>query len=223
MVSQFQRRQIQQLFLPAIYLGLITICGCTSKSESKTQQLTTRTAPESADVHIDLMCIGDRINNPLESFHYSYKYSDASLSQDKEADITAQTMDITLKDQSGTHSYHGIRSDDLSWNKAVLDLSGLGMTAMMSRLDALNNTSAISPQVSETINGYDATRYALDTTKASASDQKKFDFLFGTGSFEKGTVWIASDSCAVKLVLDERVLLNGNLKDAHYELSRIKK
>jgi hypothetical protein len=141
------------------------------------------------------MCVGERINNPPESFHYSYKYSDASGSTNKEADITPQNMDITIKDQSGSRSYHGIRSDEVSWNSAVLDLSSLGMTGMMSRLDALNETSAISRQSTESMNGYDTTRYAIDTTKANAKDQQKFEFLFGKGSFEKGTVWIPSDGC----------------------------
>lgn len=206
-----------------ICLGLVAIAACTSKSTAKTELSGTKAAPENATSHVDLMCIGDRINNPPESFHFSYKYTDASLSQDKQADITPQAMDITIKDQSGIHSYHGVRADDLSWNKAVLDLSGLGMSAMMSRLEQLNDTSAINLQATETINGYDTTRYALDTTNVNSSDQRKFEFLFGKGSFEKGMVWTSSDGCAVKLVLDERVLLSGNLKDAHYEMARVRK
>lgn len=211
------------LLLPAICLVLIAICACTSKSESRTERAGTTAASDGAGSHIDVMCVGERINNPPESFHYSYKYSDASGSTNKEADITPQNMDITIKDQSGSHSYHGVRSDEVSWNSAVLDLSSLGLTGMMSRLDALNETSAISRQSTESMNGYDTTRYAIDTTKANAKDQQKFEFLFGNGGFEKGTVWVPSDGCAVKLVLDERVLLGGNLKDAHYELARVRK
>jgi hypothetical protein len=47
--------------------------------------------------------------------------------------------------------------------------------------------------------------------------------LFGKGSFEKGTAWVPGDECAVKLVLDEAVQINGSLKNAHYEIERIKK
>ena len=206
------------LLLSGICLVLTAICACTSKSESRTEH-----SSDSAGSHIDVMCVGERINNPPESFHYSYKYSDASSSTNKEADITPQNMDITIKDQSGSHSYHGVRSDEVSWNSAVLDLSSLGMTGMMSRLDALNETSALNRQSTESMNGYDTTRYAIDTTKANATDQHKFEFLFGNSGFEKGTVWVPSDGCAVKLVLDERVLLGGNLKDAHYELARVRK
>jgi hypothetical protein len=211
------------LLLLSTGLVLVALSACTSKSATKTELSGTRATAENTTSHVDLMCIGDRINNPPESFHFSYKYTDASISQDKQADITPQSMDITIKDQTGIHSYHGVRSDELSWNRAVLDLSGLGMSAMISRLDSLNDTSAIKPQATETMNGYDTTHYALDTTNVNSSDQKKFEFLFGKGSFEKGMVWTSSDGCAVKLVLDERVLLNGNLKDAHYEMARVRK
>jgi hypothetical protein len=70
------------------------------------------------------MCIGDRINNPPESFHYSYLYTHASRSVDQQADVTAKAMDTTIKDKSGSHSYHGARSDEASGDRAVLDLSG---------------------------------------------------------------------------------------------------
>lgn len=210
-----------RLLLTAICLVLATTFACTSKSESRNADRSSTS--DGAGPRIDVMCVGERINNPPESFHYSYKYSDASTSSDREADITPQTMEITIKDQSGSHSFHGVRSDEVSWNSAVLDLSSLGMTGMMSRLDALNDTSAISREASESMNGYDTTRYTIDSTKANSADQRKFDVLFGNGSFEKGTVWVPSDGCAVKLVLDERVLLGDQLKDAHYEMARLRK
>ena len=212
----------QCLLLSAIFFVLIAFSACTSKSDSKTREQRGATS-ESAGSHVDLMCIAERINNPPEPFHYSYKYNDASTSVSKEADITPQTMEITIKDQSGSHSFHGVHSDKVSWNSAVLDLSGLGLSAMMSRFDALNGTSAIVRQASESMNGYDSTRYAIDTNSASAADQRTFAALFGTGAFEKGTVWVPADGCAVKLVLDERMSFGGKLKDAHYELARIHK
>ena len=212
----------QCLLLSAVFFVLIAFSACTSKSDSKTREQRAATS-ESAGSHVDLMCIAERINNPPEPFHYSYKYNDASTSVSKEADITPQTMEITIKDQSGSHSFHGVHSDEVSWNSAVLDLSGLGLSAMMSRFDALNGTSAIVRQASESMNGYDSTRYAIDTNSASAADQRTFAALFGTGAFEKGTVWVPADGCAVKLVLDERMSFGGKLKDAHYELARIHK
>jgi hypothetical protein len=167
--------------------------------------------------------MGDRINNPPEAFHYAYKYTDAAGTLNENADITPQAMDITIRDAAGSHSYHGLRSDEASWNGAVLDLSSLTFTAMSARLNSLEG-SGIKPQGTETVNGYRATRYAIDTTQASASDQQQFETLFGKGSFDKGTVWIAADECAAKLLLDEGLWQqDGSIKKTHYEISRSKK
>jgi len=202
---------------PMLGLALVVTPACNSDSK------TAAASGNGAGSHIDVLCIGDRINDPPESFHYSYKYSDMSGSTQKDADITPQVMDMTIKDKSGSHSFHGVHSNEASWSSAVVDLSNLNMTAMSSRLNSLDNTSAIVRQSSEPMNGYDATKYSIDTASASSSDKKKFEFLFGAGSFEKGTAWVAADGCAVKLVLDEAVQINGSLKNAHYEIQRIKK
>jgi hypothetical protein len=150
------RRWLRGLWLyPVIGLALITACACNSSpASSGSREASATAASNNAGDHIDVMCIGDRINNPPESFHYSYVYTDASSSADKEADITAQAMDITIKDKSGSHSYHGARSDETSWDRAVLDLSGLNITAMSSRLNSLNGTSAIVNQGADAVNNY---------------------------------------------------------------------
>ena len=185
-MNSARERLMQRLLFSAICFLLVSSSACTSKSESRTREQGATASSDSANSHIDLMCIGERINNPPEAFHYSYKYNDASTSVSKEADITPQAMEIAIKDQSGSHSFHGVRSDEVSWNSAVLDLSGLGLTAMMSRFDALNGTSAISRQANESMNGYDTTRYAINTTTAGDSDQRKFAALFGAGALRRG-------------------------------------
>jgi hypothetical protein len=171
-----------------------------------------------------VMCIGDRISNPAEAFHYSYKYLDATgTGRNDEADVTPQAMDITTVDQSGTHHFHGVRSDDGSWNSAVVDLGHLGFTAMTGRLVPLQGTSAIAQQGSESINGYSTTKYVIDTDNAGSADKNKIQTLLGNGSFEKGTAWVAADGCAAKLVLDEGVWRNGSINKDHFEIARLKK
>ena len=151
-------------------------------------------------------------------------YTDASTQVDKEADITAQAMDISIKDKSGSRSYHGTRSDEASWDNAVLDLSGLNITTMSARLESLNGTSAIVNQGTDAVNNYNATKYAIDTTNANSSDRQKFETFFGKGSFEKGTAWMGADGCAVKLVLDEGIWqTNGAINKVHYEMARVRK
>lgn len=220
------RRWFQELWLyPVIGFALITASACNSgPASSGSQETGTTAASGSAGSHIDVMCIGDRINNPPGAFHYSYKYADASGSVVKEADVTPQTMDIAIQDNSGPHKYHGVRSDEGSWSSAVLNLSSLNTTVMSARLDSLNGTSAIVQQGAEAINGYSTTRYAIDTKGANASDKNKFETLFGKGSFEKGTVWMGDDGCVVRLVLDEGIWqANGGVNQAHYEMAMIKK
>jgi len=220
------RRWFQELWLyPVIGFALITASACNSSpASSGSREAGARAASDNASTHIDVMCIGDRINNPPGAFHYSYKYADASGSVHKEADITPQTMDITIQDKSGLHKYHGARSDEGSWSSAVLNLSGLNITKMSARLSSLNGTSAIVQQGAEAINGYSATRYAIDTNGANASDKNKFEMILGKGSFEKGMVWMGDDGCGVRLVLDEGIWqTNDGVNQAHYEMAVIKK
>jgi hypothetical protein len=201
-------------------LMLLAISGCSSTTKS--DRVEPATSGNSGG-HIDVMCIGDRIENPTESFHYSYKYADASGSEDREADITPTSMNITMTDSAGSRSFRGIRSNEESWNSAVLDLSTLRITGMAGRLVGLDGTSAIVRQGAESVNGYQTTKYSIDTKSANSSDQRQFETLFGAGSSEKGTVWMAADGCAVKLVLDEELAQpNSGALKGHYEISRSK-
>jgi hypothetical protein len=213
---------LQTAAAASVILWLFTLGGCASRPKSNGAEQ--GSGSDSAAAHIDVMCVGDRIEKPTEAFHYSYNYSDASRWVNDEADITPQSMDITTKDKSGTHVYHGARSDEASWNSAVLDLSGLSITTMSARLDSLNGGSAIVSQGAEALNGYQTTKYSIDTTSAKSADQKTFAVLFGPGSFDKGTVWMGQDGCVVKLVLDEGVSqMNGGVEKRHYEIARSRK
>lgn len=217
--------EIQQCLHLVMGLILLALCACNSGSGSSTAGSDGgSTSSGNSGAHFDVMCMSDRINNPSAPFHYSYKYSDASGSTDKEADITPQAMDITITDASGSHNYHGVRSNEESWNSAVLDLSNLRITGLSARLDSLNGGSALAQRGSESVNGYSATKYAIDTTSANSSDKQQFETLFGKGSFEKGTAWAPEDGCAVKLILDEAIVQNdGSVNKGHYELNMIRK
>ena len=223
-MRQPTRASINAWRLPAITLALSAAFACHSSTGAKTEDHSASADSSGTSSPINVMCIGDRINSPTESFHYSYKYTDASGSVNKQADITTQAMDITIQDQSGSHAYHGVRSDENSWNNAVLDLSNLNVTVMSTRLDLLREGAAMKRQGSETVNGYQATKYVIDTTDGSSSDQVQFQTLFGKGAFDKGTAWMASDGCAARLLLDEGLWQrDGSIKQTHYEISRIKK
>ncbi len=197
--------------------------GCNSSATRDSNGQTASNSSDSAN-HVELMCVGDRISNPSEPFHYSYRYSGTAGSIENQADITPQVIDVTSKNSSGSHTYHGVRSDETSWNTAVLDLSSLRFTGLSARIDSLNGTSALVSQGAESVNGYNTTKYAIDTTRANSSDRQQFETLFNKGSFEKGTIWVPADGCAVKLDLDEAIVQNDRTVDkGHYELALVKK
>jgi len=205
-------------------LALVAMWACTSGSASKDAGgRAVAAGSRNPDSHIDVMCIGDRINDPSEPFHYSYQHTDANGRVEDEAEITPQAMDITIKDKSGSHTFHGVRSDEGSWNSAVVDLSHLNITGMSSRLNALNDTSAIVQQGRESINGYDTAKYSIDTASANSSDRQNFETLFGKGAAEKGTAWMAPDGCVAKFTLDETIMQGDALNKAHFEMARTKK
>jgi hypothetical protein len=205
----------------AIAAALFGSFACNSNSAARKD---TESGAASNGTNIDVLCVGDRINSPTQPFHYSFKYDGSFGPVEKEADITPQTMEITVKDKSGSRSFHGVRSDEQSWNSAVLDLSNLSITAMSSRLVSLNGTSAIVQNGPEMMNGYSATKYTIDTANANAADKQRWETLFGQGSFEKGTAWVPTDGCAVKLLLDEGMWQSGGkIAKTHYEIAMVKK
>jgi hypothetical protein len=96
---------------------------------------------------------------------------------------------------------------------------------MASLFAIVHNTSAVVNSAAEKVNGYDATKYAIDTANASATEQGLFKSTLGPGGSEKGTVWVTAQGCPVKLVLDEELhSKDGGLTGrAHYEEAMVKK
>lgn len=201
--------------------ALLLVFGCSSaaKSDSSSAQDTS-----DAGAHIDVGCMLGQVEKPAEAFYYSYKYADDSRAEDREADVTPDAVDIVIKDNSGSHSFHGMRTDEQSWNRALLDLSSLTFTGMTGRLAGIDGSSAIVSKGADPVNGYPATKYSIDTGGASSSDKQTFATLFGPGSYDRGTVWMGQDGCAVKLVLDEGLTqTSGSVEKRHFEIARTKK
>jgi hypothetical protein len=217
-LAKFRVEHAKAMCLAVVALALLT-SGCTSKSTSADEKVETGSSNR-----ININCIGDRLENPPEAFHYSFKFTDGKDAVDKEADITPQAMDITIQDKSGSHNYHGVHSDEGSWSSALVDLSGSGFTVMTARLDFIKDNSAVKSGGAEVINGYQTTKYSIDTTAANSSDKQTFETMFSPGSYEKGNLWATADGCPVKLILDEgRKIPNGNLDNFHYDIAMIKK
>jgi hypothetical protein len=209
----------RQTLLTAAALALLA-GGCNSSANSTSAGEKSTTAAGSG---IDVNCVGKHIESPPEAFHYSFK-SSVGGSVDKEAEITPQSMNVTIQDKSGAHKYHGVRSDEASWNNAVLSLSGSGLTVMSARVDSIKNKSAVVRAGAEPMNGYQTTKYSLDTTHANSSELRAYEAFFGSGSYDKGTIWVTADGCPVKLILDEATRqADGRVDQLHYELDMIKR
>ena len=203
-------------------LVFLTACGCSSGAKG-TDEAQGSASHSGSDIHLDVGCMLDHVEKPTETFRYSYKYASDSTWANYEADITPTSIDGSTKTPTGSSSVHAVRSDSNGWDTAVLALSSLSFTALTGRLAGLDGTSAIVSQGAEQVNGYSATKYAIDTARANASDQQTIETLFGKGSFDKGTVWMGPDGCAVKVILDEGWAIDNRLEKRHYEIARVKK
>ena len=215
------RRHCKGVMIGVISAGLALIfSGCSSSSKPNGAD---SASDSGSGIHLDVGCMMDRVDKASEAFHYSYKYASTSTWANYEADITPASIEGTTKSPMGSSSVHAVHSDSNSWDTGVLALSSLTFTALTGRLAGLDGTSAIASQGAEQVNGYNATKYAIDTARANASDQQTLETLFGKGSFDKGTVWMGPDGCAVKVVLDEGWPIDNRIEKRHYEIARIKK
>jgi hypothetical protein len=216
--------QLAVILLVMSALALFAAPACNSNKTSTNSGEGSSSGDSGSKAQIDTNCIGDHIETPPGAFHYSYLFDDTQDFVSKEADITPDAMQITIKDKFGAHSYHGVRSDSASWNSAVLSLLGSGLTGMTARVQFVKDNSATRRTGTEETNGYQTTKYSIDTTNANPSDRQTFATLFGAGSYDHGTIWVAEDGCPVKLILDEaRQRTNGVVEKAHYEIAVIRK
>ncbi len=212
---------IKALFIAVIlYFG----SGCSSSTKSADAKEQSAAGRRDTGQKVDIYCLGDHVSNPSDSFHYSFKATDEQSAVDKEADVTPQTMVVTIQDKSGSHTYHGARSDEGSWGRAVLDLSGSGLTVMTARVAFIEDSSALRRIGDEPMNGYSTTQYSIDTTSGNTSDAQTFRTMFGAASYDKGTVWVGAGGCPVKLILDEVTQRNnGSIDKRHFEIAVSKK
>jgi hypothetical protein len=191
------------------------------EAKSETEKSSVNAASEPVNRGIDLNCVMDHIQNPPEAFHYSY-LKQSSNPVEEQADITPQTIDGSFKNSSAARPLHGVRSDPQSWQSAWSGL--MGISSMSSAIAVIRSSSAITRQGSEKMNGYDTVKYSIDTVHADPVEQGLYRTVFGAGGFEKGTAWVTSEGCPVKLVLDEELHgNNGNVENVHYEVAMTRK
>jgi hypothetical protein len=214
---------------------LLSASGCTSKSSpgaAKDKMSEKRTASAAAgqsnpDPRIDLNCVYERLQKPPESFHYLYtKDSSDGFKVHQEADLTPQSIDgFRVQPDGSNKPLHAVSSDPSSWQAALAGLTGI--SGMSGTVATFNNTSAMQHESDGgQLNGYQTVHYSIDTGRWDTTTRQMLgNFALGPGGSDKGDVWVTSEGCPVKLVLDDEMHKKDGslLAKTHYEEAMVKK
>ena len=207
-----------------LVVGAITACNTSpaSKAANLNNKSVQKAGGTDKEYHgINLNCVMDHIQNPTEAFHYSY-HKQSSNPVEEDADITPQTIDGSFKNSSASHSFHGNRSDADGWHQAWSGL--MGISGMSSAIALVRGGDAMVLEGTEKMNGYDTTRYSIDTGRATGAEQGLFRVTLGSGGFEKGMAWVTSEGCPVRMSIDSELHGNdGSVEKIHYEEAMVRK
>lgn len=220
-----RHKEVQTRRYVVLLLAFIAMLGCKSTppkstaASSKSRQMDLSSAKNSAGPDIDLNCVMSHIQSPPESFHYAFKV-DSDNPWQEDADVAPQQIDGTFSNNSlpAPQPFHGAPRDVSS------NLMAIGR--MASLFATVRNTAAVVNEGSEeAVNGYSTVKYSIDTARGTATEQTLYKSVLGPDGFEKGTVWVTSQGCPVRIVLNEEVhLKDGSLAGkTHYEEAMIKK
>jgi hypothetical protein len=212
------------IFISALALVALAACSSETSTQAPEEQKPAAAAQNAKGPGINLNAVVARLQKPPDSFHYSLKKQGNPDYIDDEADVTPQTLDGTFTSNASnvnkppiTGKVHAVSSNQDDWQFAVGSLGGImGLAGEGGLIDE----SAVV-EGTEQVNGYDTTKYSVDTTRLDASQTS---ILLGAGSFIKGTAWVTSDGCPVKMTLDEEFHhQDGSATKVHYDEAIIKK
>ena len=205
-----------------LMLSLVAL-GCHSGSsggpkETSSQTQSSAKADAKSGPDVDLNCVIGHLQNPPESFHYMFK-DESDNPWSEEADVTPQMIDLSFKSNymPAPVALHGSPQEmphQYQW----------AIGRMASTFALVRGTSAVVNEGGEAVNGYNTTKLSIDTGRATATEQSLYKSTLGPGGFEKGTVWVTSQGCPVKLVVDEELHANdGSVAKAHYDEAMVRK
>lgn len=202
-----------------IAASVVLALGCNSSKTAKIsdQKAFATAAATSGRADIDLNCVSRHIQNPPESFHYSF--ADASDNPwQEDAEVTAQNIDGTFMNNSLSQpqQFHG--------PPQAVSSNLMAIGRMADTFATVHGTAAVLSEGAEKKNGYDTVKLSIDTSRGTVTEQGLFRTLLGASGFEKGTVWVTSEGCPVQIVLDEQLQArNGSVSTTHYEEAMVKK
>lgn len=208
-----------------VVLAFVSMLGCkstpptTAAPLSESQPKSLASTKSSVGPDIDLNCVMSHIQNPPESFHYAFKVN-SDNPWEEDADVTPQQIDGSFSNSSlpKPQPFHGAPREVSSNLMAIGRMASLFATVR-------NTAAVVNEGTEEGVNGYSTVKYSIDTTQGTATDHALYNSVLGPGGFEKGTVWVTSQGCPVRIVLNEELhskdgALTGK---AHYEEAMIKK
>jgi len=180
-------RYARHHFFLILAMTSVQLMGCKSggtQDAKVTVNATPMRTAMSSTPDVNLNCVLDRLQNPPESFHYTFSaISDNSWSEDVE--VTPQVIDGSYKSgymptPTPLHGTHAEIPHQYQW----------AIGRMASLFAIVHSTSAVVNQGPEKVNGYDATKLSIDTSRANSAEQGLYNSVLGSGGFEKGTVWV---------------------------------
>lgn len=223
--EKFTVTAVRSLMASSSALIVFLVPACNS---SKTPDLTvptkqtTAAAQNNAGPDIDLNCVTTHFQNPPESFHYTFTDESSDNPWSEEADVTPQIIDGSFKSRFVPAPVHlHATPQEMPHQYQWAAIARLASTFALVR-----STSAVVNEGAEKgVNGYDTTKLSIDTSRAEAADQALYTETLGPGGFAKGTVWVTSEGCPVKMALDvESHSKDGKLSGkSHYEEAMVRK
>ena len=222
-MSRNHRPAVPSLIIAISSLGLTATFGCNAKPpiEKKAARGAKMAPVAAATASPSLECFADRIRDAPAPFHYSYKKDTSTMGKfNFEADVTADTIEGTMVSSDGNKPIHGVRADARSWNLAVMVLA---TPLPASTLALVMNSSAVAPAGPETVNGFETTKYTIDTSRDTPADAALIRNVMGAKGFVRGAVWATKDGCMVRFAIDaEQDLRDQSVSKEHYEGAMIK-
>jgi hypothetical protein len=222
--QDLRRMVVRPLFFAmlALVVSLLVACNSSKTADPKvSSKKTSAVAQNSTGPDIDLNCVINHLQNPPESFHYMFKDESSDNPWSEQADVTPQMVEGSFSNRflPAPGKFQGPPQEiphQYQW--------AIGRMASLFAL--VHSSSAVVNEGAEKgVNGYDTTKLSIDTARASAAEQGLYTSTLGPGGSEKGTVWVTSDGCPVKISIDEELhskdgKVSGKI---HYEEAMVRK
>ncbi len=162
---QKRYRQAQAGAISIVLMLGATGCklGPSSTKDDRKAAVQSQAAAGAANPAWDLNCVYERLQNPPDSFHYTYKHNEVAW----EADVTPSTIDGTRTAPEGVRPIHGVRSDTDSWHGAWMNLSAI--SGMSSTFALVRNARARKWRTALTRSATPSIRHGRDPQKLDST------------------------------------------------------